>query len=518
MSNDKIYSYHNFMFPFRFDKIIGEIEDRHSYYKYEIFDNRVKIDEDFKAQLESDGWSYQKHIIGTNLDYNEFVYFHDFTRDTLFNTQEFGDGATSYYFDKSVDCSSSFTIKIKDNRSYYLSLVGVSLRVFDTGVAILSFELENRDPQQSHIDDILKINDFGRRIYPQFLGRYSDKSEWTEATKGAFLADEISLCINGDRIIEKFNYTEIPKEIKIAKHIIKILGENTFTTTKSEDGKNFIQPSVDDRMFVICWYGDENLSQELKGYNYISSDKWYKYIFIDNGDKTIQSPKMQERFIKEATYDRWMDYKEGLTLFGMSRYSFVSLSNSSWFSKNILPLPHIRTMYYQMFTLLLAQRASILRFSDEVTALSDISSRELKNNQISNLYKNYIRFVNKLYFREITPQDQGLEIYNQARGILKIDGDIKDLDKEIDELYQYAKMLEDNERTQKMDNLSKMGYMFLPPTLVAGLFGMNVFPEHFIDNICGLIISFGSIIGLTWWIGKINNINIKEFFIKKGTK
>ena len=294
MSNDKIYSYHNFMFPFRFDKIIAKIEDRHSYYKYEIFDNRVKIDEDFKAQLESDGWSYQKHIIGTNLDYNEFVYFHDFTRDTLFNTQEFGDGATSYYFDKSVDCSSSFTIKIKDNRSYYLSLVGVSLRVFDTGVAILSFELENRDQQQSHIDDILRINDFGRRIYPQFLGRYSDKSEWTEATKGAFLADEISLCINGDRIIEKFNYTEIPKEIKIAKHIIKILGENTFTTTKSEDGKNFIQPSVDDRMFVICWYGDENLSQELKGYNYISSDRWYKYIFIDNGDKTIQSPKMQE--------------------------------------------------------------------------------------------------------------------------------------------------------------------------------------------------------------------------------
>jgi hypothetical protein len=183
------------MFPFRFDKIIAKIEDRHSYYKYEIFDDRVKIDEDFKAQLESDGWSYQKHIIGTNLDYNEFVYFHDFTRDTLFNTQEFGDGATSYYFDKSVDCSSSFTIKIKDNRSYYLSLVGVSLRVFDTGVAILSFELENRDQQQSHIDDILRINDFGRRIYPQFLGRYSDKSEWTEATKGAFLADEITMFI-----------------------------------------------------------------------------------------------------------------------------------------------------------------------------------------------------------------------------------------------------------------------------------------------------------------------------------
>jgi Mg2+ and Co2+ transporter CorA len=42
-------------------------------------------------------------------------------------------------------------------------------------------------------------------------------------------------------------------------------------------------------------------------------------------------------------------------------------------------------------------------------------------------------------------------------------------------------MLEDNERTQKMDNLSKMGYMFLPPTLIAGLFGMNVFDTDSID-------------------------------------
>jgi len=34
---------------------------------------------------------------------------------------------------------------------------------------------------------------------------------------------------------------------------------------------------------------------------------------------------------------------------------------------------------------------------------------------------------------------------------------------------------------KKMDNLSKMGYMFLPPTLIAGLFGMNVFDTDSID-------------------------------------
>ena len=512
--SSQIYSYHNFMFPFRFDKIIGKIEDRHQYYKSNRFDKRVVIDENFRDNLARDGWSYEKHNISTNLDYNEFVYFHDFARDTLFNTAEFKEGATSYYFTKSVDITSHFKIDLANKKSYNLSLIGLSLRIFDTGVGILSIELENRSYQE--VDDILKINDFGRRIYPQFLGRYDDKSDWTQATKGAFLADKISICIDGDSIIEDFSYKTIPKEIKIANHILILLGKNTFTINKKDDKKLFIQPSIDDRMFVLCWYGNDTFSESLKYEKYEKNSKWYEFVFVDGDGKTVHSPDMQEKLIKEATYDRWMNNEEGLTLYGISRYSFVALSNSSWFSKNILPLPHIKTMYYQMFTTLLAQRSSILRFSDEVTALSDIDTKELKDNQISNLYKNYIRFVNKLYFREITPQDQGLEIYNQARAILNIDSDIKDLDKEIDELHQYASMLEDNNRTEKMDRLSKLGYIFLPPTFVAGFFGMNTFSG--LDNIGGFILSVILIICVTLYITEENDIKISDFFKGKNNE
>ena len=39
-----MYSYHNFLFPFRFDKIVKPFNDKHEFYKNNTFDERVKID------------------------------------------------------------------------------------------------------------------------------------------------------------------------------------------------------------------------------------------------------------------------------------------------------------------------------------------------------------------------------------------------------------------------------------------------------------------------------------------
>lgn len=499
------------MFPFRFDKLIKSVDDKHAFYKDTLFNKRVKIDNTFKTSLEKDGWNYKSHTIDTPFDYNEFAYFHDFARDTLFNSRNFEENATSYYFNKTIVKDDIFKITIKDDKCYRLNLTGISLRIFDTGVGVLSIELENREDSQKELDDILKINEFGRRVYPQFLSTEGGTT-LTDKTKKTFLADKIEITINSKKFFENFYYNTVPKNIKIADYILDLLGRNTFTSQWSDIGKNVIQPSIDDRMFTLCWYGNDKLSKALQNYKYKTEDDWYRYVFIDGKNTTVQSPQMKKKLLKKATYDRWMGYG---TLYGMSRYSFVCLSASfSTLEKEKAEFitDHIGTMYYQMFTLLLAQRASILRFSDEVTSLSDIDENTL-NNQISNLYKNYIRFVNKLYFREITPQDQGLEIYNQAREILRIDSDIKDLDNEIDELHRYASMLEDNLRTKKMDKLSMIGYLFLPPTLIAGIFGMNVFPSELLDkDNTWIIYSLGILISssiLTWGIFNIGKIKKK---------
>ena len=488
------------MFPFRFDYIKEKIKDKHEYYKKHDFDARVKIDNSFKQSLHRDGWEYQKFKVEDNIDYNEISYFYDFVKDTLFNTQEFEQNATSYYFEKKDIKNQSYIIKIvKRDAPYELSLSGITLRLFDTGVGILSFELENSS--YASLEDVLNINEYGRRIYPQFLSENFS----TEYTKQSFLAEYIEVCGIREDFIREY------KDIHLAKYIVEILGENSFSSEKNQIGKNFIQPIIDDRMFVISWYGNNDFSDSLKNRIWEESNEWYRYVFVDGKDKTVQDDMMQKELITQATYSRW---NNSGTLYGITRYSFVAMTDRGYFGKNIIQT-HIKTIYFQMITLLLAQRASLLRFSDEITAISDIQDK-FAPEKITILYKNYLRFANKLYFKEITAQDQGIELYDKASEIFNIKRDVDDLIKEIATLNSYAFVLQEKEEKEQMNNLTRLGTLFLPGTFIAGIFGMNTL--GFLSNYIGPFLSFSLVIGITWYLSKVHHIPIKDFFFPKGAK
>ena len=118
---------------------------------------------------------------------------------------------------------------------------------------------------------------------------------------------------------------------------------------------------------------------------------------------------MKEELLKKSTYFRWQGWG---TLYGVSRYSFVALTDESDFAKNVLAV-HMRTIYARLFELVIIQRASMLRFSGEVTKVSGLADTKEKEvaDWINSLYKEYIRFINQIYFRNVTAQDQGIELY-----------------------------------------------------------------------------------------------------------
>ncbi|SFV51985.1 FIG00935632: hypothetical protein [hydrothermal vent metagenome] len=489
----ELYSYHHFLFPFRFDKIVQPFEDRHDFYKDYTFDERVNL-EGLDKKLEKDGWEYQKFEVKNHLDYNELVYFYDFVKDSLFNTQDFCKNATSYYFEKR-NITNKYIITLKADKTnpqtYTLDLTGITLRVFDTGVAILAFEIENHT--YNDLKDIFNINEYGRRIYPQFLTENYNKEE----TYKAFLA--FSLEVNG--IKEEFDQTNY-NEVKIANFIRHTLG-STFTTNKKEKSRYYIQPLLDDRMFVVSHILNNCFSDNIKnGYN----DSWYEYVFLDKyGNKMVHNSTMQKELITKATYARWQEWG---TLYGITRYSFVVLTDRGDFGKNVI-LNHVKTLYFQMVTLSLATRATILRFSDEITALSDIDTKNRDLTQkISHLYKNYLRFKNKLYFKEITPQEQGIELYDKIREMMRIDSDIADLSYEIASLNNYAFLIDEREEKEQMNKLTKLGTYLLPPSLVAGIFGMNVFGKNSIDIESVFGIGVAIIFGIV-------SVFVAKFFIDK---
>lgn len=89
------------------------------------------------------------------------------------------------------------------------------------------------------------------------------------------------------------------------------------------------------------------------------------------------------------------------------------------------------------------------------------------------MYKEYIRFVNQIYFRNVTVQDQGIEMYDMLLKQFASGEQIKDLDEEIGELYQYITLLVDQNRNENGEYLNKLAAIFLPATILTGMFGMN---------------------------------------------
>lgn len=439
------YSYHTFMLPFIYEKL---------------------------EELSS--WEYKKFTIDTHEDYNEYVYFYEYVRKALYNQDNTPTPKDISQYYEYKDQKGTFTIECLAGRGkYVLELDGISLRLFpNSKVGIVSFNLLNK--QYFHPSDILNINEYGRRIYPQFLSKVGICE-----TKKAFLAHSISLTFDGkEPITETFSNSLKPSEYS----------ERPFPAYISALLEGIHQPQnvIDDRMFVMSLYLNDILAERYKSYDkimdeycYEQDEWWYKYIFIDAGFKTCQSKHMTKRLLAESTYDRWV---EAGTLYGMSRYSFVALTGS-WYGKNILS-PHFKTMYFQMFTLLLAYRASIIKFSDDVVkATQKVHAIEPKN-----VYEEYLNFVNELFFREITAQEQGIELYNQAMKIMQIEKYITDLDLEIGELHQYVQFQiedarkkaeeerkeRDESRQRSLDNLTRLGTYLLPPSLISALMGMNI--------------------------------------------
>ena len=105
----------------------------------------------------------------------------------------------------------------------------------------------------------------------------------------------------------------------------------------------------------------------------------------------------------------------------------------------------------------------------ELSKLKKEKSKKLTD-EISGLYKEYIRFVNQIYFREVTAQEQGIELYNMIQEKMKIAEQVKDLDGEIEELHNYANLLEQKEQERRIAKITVLGAIFLPATF----FGRSV--------------------------------------------
>ena len=444
-------SFHTFMFPFRW-KING-LDDRPFYEQVNL--------ENICYALSSNWERMSTPTVEEEKDdlYNERNYFYEFVHPALYDNGE--PHTLMRHYERIEPKHGGVTYHIvcgQNHDEYTLDVQSINLNFYATGVGVLSIYLYNN--RYTDIKDILAINQYGRRVFPPFIADVNLRNE---------IAHTLSFeGLNGVYGEDFCGYSNKTPNNHPAAFIGKMVNEVADNIV--------IQPVIDDRMFVLCWYkNDEWAKKYVNDYDsFIENDEdWYKLVFVDNFfELSCQNKSMRQDLIKKATYERWQLWS---SLYGISRYSMVYLTNSG--CPDYL-ITYFETEYVRMAELVLMQRASVLRFSAEVTQISKLSGSKGFSERVSSLYREYIRFVNRFYFREISAQDQAIEIYQKLYYAMNLKEQIEKLDGEIEELHNYVSMHEESRTNRTMSLLTWITTIFLPVTVITGYFSMNNFSDN----------------------------------------
>ena len=465
-----MYSYHIFYFPFKWakkDVTEGTMTQLTDFSQIRFLNNGKWVRPAVAESQENDGNKTDKNNVSLDAQvlYNEKNYYFRFVHDVLYDSGDGNDNLVMHFERKEPqEKDVRYLIKVSGReKPYSLNVDAININLYKTGVGLMSFYLRNDDESQCDTRDILNINQYGRRILPPFWSEVNaeKRQELSEYLEISGLDTEIS-----KEDFKSYTVDEPWTATSMLDSLLKDLTDNLTLT-----------PVIDDRMFVLSLYKNDDMSRlslsAADAYCNPSSpfsEFWYKYLFVDTGWPTCQNDEMMRDLLRTHTYLRWQKWN---SLYGVSRYSFVYLTNSGVPSSLV---DYFMTTYARMMEIALVQRASVLCFSNEVTILTKRRNWTLEklSEHVDSLNEEYIRFINRMYFNELTSQDQGVELYGLIRQNLDIDSYVEELKDEIEKLHDTISFKVERSRNEKAETLNFMAAILLPVSIVTGFWSMNM--------------------------------------------
>ncbi len=476
---DTIYSYHTFILPF----------------VWKDSSNKAKSFNDFTALFEKNAyWTCydpkDENEFGTFDDpfayYNEYQYFYPQVRSALYGFDE--SIVKTYHFAHSeVHNKAHYYIEKKTlNKAYDLIINSIQLKIYNTGIALFVMECENHGTDkngnpQNTLDDVKNINDYGRRITLPFIPAGLDWSICADSLEvyipelnQRFRTDFRSFIGKISTSVQKCADISLNHLSDFIKGILGFSSEHRFSSRiRSADNIIYIHPALDDRMFVASLVIDQKETDKFLGaaknegeYEYEKDSKLskslYEFVFMDNDDNcTCQCKKMRDALLDEHIYKRWIEYG---TIYGISAQSLVLLFNG----EAMHLIGSFLTIYVRMACLCLAQRASLMFFQKETADISRLIHEKEGKIQIGtvtklmDLQERFSAFESQICFTEITPQEQGIEIYAMFTKSFLINEELQNVKSQIDGLH-------DATDTYLDFGFNKIALIF---TLIGAVFGL----------------------------------------------
>ena len=359
------------------------------------------------------------------------------------------------------------------DEEYVFPIVSLKLHLYDYGVGLLFMEVvggvsDYKNPSSKCIEiaDILKCNDLMRRWILPFTSKddtiiTASMISITEFETGADISKYDFL--EDNKSVQMANYSDVRKRLN---------GINQFTLAallgwkyrdckekKNEFENISLHSYKDERTFLISLIRNSELSDKIADYYDDSKaglqdtsnnhlvlvgkhqrmelmELLYAIAYVDQTHITCQNNEMKEKLLSEAIYDRWSGYG---TIHAITKYSMICVTTEKQLVNDTVVRPFLEEYVY-LFAIAFAQKKILEKFSEEMGKLAGKlrASRIIYPNtkfKLSSIQKKYVLFQNTLMLKDVTLQDQGIDMYDQMKEQFGIADMFESLTKQMEGMF-----------------------------------------------------------------------------------
>jgi len=473
-------------------------------------------------------WQKKYFDIGKPECYQEYIYFHPYVRNILFqrkkdprsdfNNNDKSDNLTpiTYYEfifqDKQFEgCRLEIEYTIKKNDEQRTEKTGypvthLAIHEFFNDIAIMAIqvtqeagedikekpfwkqcvEVKNFRKDRLICSDALKFNELARKIYLSFPEQFKEgKIPLSVMIELGGKENSSGYTKEHTFSKDKFKYKEInPVKSEIVDGLVgEFLGYD-------EPVDNSFRGLLDDRMVVftfLCFAG--KLKSKCKDTIDEHDALFSRIMYVDQaGEGYEYNKKFILTKMKDLVYRRWSEYGY---LYGYTRYSSAYTGFGNEFIDNLFQ--DFNSMYYQLALISLYYRSSLIDFSDKVAKTTQQLDLVNKKDQGSyresflTLKADFMQFSNLYWFQEVTNQDQGIEIFELYKKSFAFKSMYKQIKDEIDRGDEYLNILQQNKLNDFTKQFSIVGSFLAVLAIMVGFFGIN-FSFFGLENTWGLLL------------------------------
>lgn len=425
-------------------------------------------------------------------DYQARMYFHPFVQHLWMDT-----GVHRLYRREDIK---SLEYTAENGKQVRLNVLSCELALFDPdiGILILNLAFQANSPALE-LNEVQQLHDAIRRLYPPYF-------DFSKTEKDGAIEVEVAQSTHCARQIDLYDSNE---NSLVAGHFDnrdKIATAQLASHTNESDG--IVLPLAAHWRFLIQPFSAE----PEKGRDYwavqlgddrapmlshlafpdpmsLSDGDMVRLCFADESGASDTLPNAQSflrDFDQRYCYDRWWEPKNPTGWMSTRTmncgyvFMMIGKENTHFTNEDNGILFNFRHIYMRLGLLAHVQKAALLAASWRLSQFSRIDANtgepaEIDAEKVRRFYRHFLKFTHRLWFDEVSPQEQGRELFDMWRKELRIQELYDEVRQELQDLLEYVDTCEARAQTEQASRLTRIATTLGTFGLAFSFLGMNFF-------------------------------------------